>query len=81
MGKLRTETAGFRRGPAVQGQARHRLDARAYAQRRAGRQQMFIDRAWRQAEMHGGVLKIRSDEGQGTIVSVRIPVSQLKAAA
>jgi two-component system cell cycle sensor histidine kinase PleC len=32
-------------------------------------------------EMHGGVLKIRSEEGTGTIVSVRIPVSQLKAAA
>lgn len=32
-------------------------------------------------EMHGGVLKIRSTEGKGTIVSVRIPVSQMKAAA
>ena len=32
-------------------------------------------------EMHGGVLKIKSEEGKGTIVSVRIPVSQMKAAA
>jgi two-component system cell cycle sensor histidine kinase PleC len=32
-------------------------------------------------EMHGGVLKIKSEEGVGTIVSVRIPASQLKAAA
>src|SRR5690606_13434620 len=37
------------------------------------------------AELHGGALKIRSKEGIGTIVSVRIPVRtatrQLKAAA
>ena len=37
------------------------------------------------AELHGGALKIRSTEGTGTIVSVRIPlkkpVRQLKAAA
>jgi two-component system cell cycle sensor histidine kinase PleC len=37
------------------------------------------------AELHGGALKIRSTEGAGTIVSVRIPlkkpVRQLKAAA
>jgi two-component system cell cycle sensor histidine kinase PleC len=32
-------------------------------------------------EMHGGVLKIKSEEGKGTIVSVRIPVSEMKAAA
>ncbi|RST87229.1 PAS domain S-box protein [Aquibium carbonis] len=32
-------------------------------------------------EMHGGVLKIKSEEGKGTIVSVRIPVSQMQAAA
>ncbi len=32
-------------------------------------------------EMHGGVLKIKSTEGEGTIVSVRIPVSQMKMAA
>ena len=32
-------------------------------------------------EMHGGVLKIKSAEGEGTIVSVRIPVSQMKIAA
>lgn len=32
-------------------------------------------------EMHGGVLKIKSSEGEGTIVSVRIPVSQMKMAA
>ena len=34
------------------------------------------------AELHGGALKIRSTEGAGTIVSVRIPVGKkLKAAA
>jgi two-component system cell cycle sensor histidine kinase PleC len=37
------------------------------------------------AELHGGALKIRSTEGSGTIVSVRIPlkkpVRQMKAAA
>ncbi len=30
------------------------------------------------AELHGGALKIRSREGVGTIVSVRIPMSELK---
>jgi two-component system, cell cycle sensor histidine kinase PleC len=33
------------------------------------------------AEMHGGALKIRSTEGVGTIVSVRIPEQMLKMAA
>ncbi len=33
------------------------------------------------AEMHGGALKIRSTEGVGTIVSVRIPEQMLKLAA
>jgi two-component system, cell cycle sensor histidine kinase PleC len=33
------------------------------------------------AELHGGALKIRSKEGVGTIVSVRIPMSELKMAA
>ena len=37
------------------------------------------------AELHGGALKIRSTEGVGTIVSVRIPVKKapqpIKAAA
>ena len=33
------------------------------------------------AEMHGGALKIRSTEGVGTIVSVRIPVREMKMAA
>ncbi len=33
------------------------------------------------AELHGGALKIRSREGVGTIVSVRIPVSEMKLAA
>jgi len=31
------------------------------------------------AELHGGALKIRSNEGKGTIVSVRIPVEQKTA--
>ncbi|SFQ43289.1 PAS domain-containing sensor histidine kinase [Nitratireductor indicus] len=30
------------------------------------------------AELHGGVLKIRSNEGVGTVVSVRIPVQERK---
>ena len=29
------------------------------------------------AQLHGGALKIRSTEGTGTIVSVRIPVSKV----
>ena len=33
------------------------------------------------AEMHGGALRIRSREGIGTIVSVRIPVREMKMAA
>ena len=33
------------------------------------------------AEMHGGALKIRSTEGVGTIVSVRIPVHEMRMAA
>ncbi|MCV3240045.1 PAS domain-containing sensor histidine kinase [Mesorhizobium sp. ZC-5] len=33
------------------------------------------------AELHGGALKIRSTEGVGTIVSVRIPVRKLSARA
>jgi two-component system, cell cycle sensor histidine kinase PleC len=33
------------------------------------------------AELHGGALKIRSREGVGTIVSVRIPMSEMKMAA
>jgi two-component system cell cycle sensor histidine kinase PleC len=33
------------------------------------------------AELHGGALKIRSTEGSGTIVSVRIPVRKLAEAA
>ncbi|WP_374567645.1 PAS domain-containing sensor histidine kinase [Nitratireductor sp. ZSWI3] len=33
------------------------------------------------AELHGGVLKIRSTEGVGTIVAVRIPAEQKKTAA
>jgi two-component system, cell cycle sensor histidine kinase PleC len=33
------------------------------------------------AEMHGGALKIRSREGIGTIVSIRIPVREMKMAA
>jgi two-component system, cell cycle sensor histidine kinase PleC len=33
------------------------------------------------AELHGGALKIRSKEGIGTIVSVRIPMSEVKLAA
>ncbi|MEZ5812099.1 MAG: ATP-binding protein [Rhizobiaceae bacterium] len=33
------------------------------------------------AEMHGGKLKIRSSEGVGTIVSVRIPSTELREAA
>ncbi|MEP4421197.1 MAG: HAMP domain-containing sensor histidine kinase, partial [Nitratireductor sp.] len=32
-------------------------------------------------EMHGGSLKIKSTQGRGTIVSVRIPVAELKMAA
>ncbi len=32
-------------------------------------------------EMHGGALKIRSREGKGTIVSVRIPAEEMAAAA
>jgi signal transduction histidine kinase len=31
--------------------------------------------------MHGGSLKIKSTQGRGTIVSVRIPVAELKMAA
>ena len=33
------------------------------------------------AELHGGALKIRSREGVGTIVSVRIPMSEMQLAA
>ena len=33
------------------------------------------------AELHGGALKIRSTEGVGTIVSVRIPIRRPKAPA
>ena len=33
------------------------------------------------AELHGGSLKIRSTEGSGTIVSVRIPSHEMKMAA
>ncbi|WP_157015108.1 PAS domain-containing sensor histidine kinase [Mesorhizobium xinjiangense] len=33
------------------------------------------------ADMHGGALKIRSREGRGTIVSVRIPAEEMAAAA
>ncbi len=33
------------------------------------------------AEMHGGALKIRSNEGVGTIVSVRIPCAEMRKAA
>ena len=33
------------------------------------------------AELHGGALKIRSTEGRGTIVSVRIPIRQREAQA
>lgn len=33
------------------------------------------------AEMHGGKLKIRSNEGVGTIVSVRIPIAEVPEAA
>jgi two-component system, cell cycle sensor histidine kinase PleC len=33
------------------------------------------------AEMHGGALKIRSTEGVGTIVSVRIPCDEMRMAA
>ena len=33
------------------------------------------------AELHGGALKIKSTEGAGTIVSVRIPVRRMAKAA
>ncbi|MCC6204498.1 MAG: PAS domain-containing sensor histidine kinase, partial [Hyphomicrobiales bacterium] len=33
------------------------------------------------AELHGGSLKIRSTEGSGTIVSVRIPTQEMRLAA
>ena len=33
------------------------------------------------AELHGGALKIKSTEGVGTIVSVRIPVRRIAKAA
>jgi two-component system cell cycle sensor histidine kinase PleC len=33
------------------------------------------------AELHGGALKIRSTEGMGTIVSVRLPVRRIIAKA
>ena len=32
------------------------------------------------AQLHGGALKIRSSEGAGTIVSVRIPIRRVRAA-
>ena len=42
--------------------------------RRQRREMPLVDRPQLVGQLHGGALKIRSTEGVGTIVSVRIPV-------